>query len=172
MTFPRPDAESLFKFYGQPYRVTSDGLILDETFEAANITRITAPYDMWMGETKITRIAINKKCVESLTRVLNRISKEITPDERKRFGLDQYGGGYNFRSIRGADGKLTVNKLSLHSYGAAIDLAPQLNPLGKFYQPEKLMMPHEVIEMFKREGWAWGGDFKVRPDCMHFQATS
>lgn len=170
--FPKSDAQSLTNFYGQPWKIISDGVILDPYFESANITRIDAPYDMWMGESKITKIAINKKCSESLFRILTKIKNDISKSERKIFGLDQYGGGFNFRPIRGVNGKLTINKLSTHSYGAAIDLAPHLNPLGAFYQPEKLMIPHQIISIFKNEGWSWGGDFKSRPDCMHFQATS
>lgn len=169
--FPNHDAQSMTNFYGQPWKIVSDGVILDPQFETNHITRIQAPYDMWMGDIKITKIAINKKCAESLLRCLTKISNTISKSERKIFGLDQYGGGFNFRPIRGANGKLTINKLSTHAYGAAIDLAPQLNPLGAFYNPAKMMMPYQVINIFKDEGWEWGGDFKTRPDCMHFQAT-
>lgn len=172
MNFPKPDAQSLTNFYGQPWKIVSDGVILDPHFEAAHITRIQAPYDMWMGEAKITKIAVNKKCAQSLILCLEEIGKTISKSERKLFGLDQYGGGFHFRPIRGVTGKLTVNKLSLHAYGAAIDLAPALNPLGRFYDPSKLMMPHQVVSIFERNGWFWGGNFKSRPDCQHFQATS
>ena len=173
MTFPKSDAKSLTEFYGQPWKTTSAGMAWETHFEASHIMRIAAPYDMWMGNAKISKIAVNKKCADSLLRILTRISKETNADERKRFGLDQYGGGFNQRPIRGVDSsKMTVNKVSLHSYGAAIDLAPQLNPLGAFYQPQKMMMPSQVIEMFRAEGWTWGGDWKSRPDPMHFQATS
>lgn len=171
MIFPNQDAESMTKFYGQPWKIVSDGVILDPQFEPVHITRIDAPYDMWMGESKITKIAVNKKCAQSLSIILDKIRRYTSAVERKEFQLDRYGGGFHFRPIRGVSGKLTVNKLSTHGYGAAIDLAPALNPLGAFYDPAKKMMPHEVIEIFKKEGWFWGGDFKTRPDCMHFQAT-
>lgn len=171
MDFPHRDAISLSNYYGQPWKVIDDGIILDPLFEAAHIIRIKAPYDMWMGESKITKIAVNKKCAESLGIVLEKIGKELNARERKEFGLDQYGGCFNFRPMRGVNGRLTVNKLSLHAYGAAIDLSPALNPLGRFYQPEKKMMPWQVVEIFKKEGWFWGGDFKERPDCMHFEGT-
>lgn len=171
--WPKSDAQSMSNFYGTPWKVTDSGIVVNPTFEAIHITRIKAPYDMWIGDIKISRISVNKRCADSLLRVLTRISKEISPIERKEFHLDRYGGGFNFRPIRGAEsGRLAANKLSTHAYGAAIDLAPDLNPIGAFYTPGKRMMPHEVIEMFKKEGWAWGGDFKTRPDCMHFQATS
>ena len=172
MNFPKPDAESMTKFYGQPWKITSDSVILDPTYEAEYIARVQVPFDMWMGDIKITRMAVNKKCADSLRIILDKILKSTNAKERAEFQLDRYGGGFNFRPIRGVNGRLTINKLSTHAYGAAIDLAPALNPLGAFYDPSKKMMPHEIISIFKGEGWAWGGDFKSRPDCMHFQATS
>jgi len=169
--FPKQDAQSLCLYYGQPWKIIDDGVILDPLFEVAHIMRINAPYDMWMGDIKISKIAINKKCADSLSIILEKIKRDTSALERKEFQLDQYGGAFNFRPIRGVSGKLTVNKLSTHAYGAAIDLAPALNSLGAFYNPAKKMMPHEIISIFKSEGWAWGGDFKTRPDCMHFSAT-
>lgn len=172
MDFPRSDADSLCKFYGQPWKVNVDGeLDWDPHYEAAYITRISAPYDMWMGNDKITKIACHKKIAISLQAVLSQVAKELNAHERKFFHLDQYGGCFNQRPIRGTVGRLTKNKVSLHAYGAAIDLAPHLNPLGAFYDPAKKMMPPEVIEIFKKNGWRWGGDFKQRPDCMHFEGT-
>lgn len=169
--WPKPDPKELCDFYGQTWRISSHGVEFDPLFERAHIIRIPTPYDMWMGDAKITKIAVNKKCAESLSRILVKISKETNAIERKEFGLDQYGGGFNQRPMRRTNGRLTVNKISLHAYGAAIDLARALNPLGAFYAPEKKMMPWQIIEIFKNEGWKWGGDFKTCPDCMHFEAT-
>lgn len=169
--FPHADAQSLTEYYGQPWKITSNGVEWDPLFEKEHIIRIAVPYDMWMGNAKITKIAVNKKLAVSLASILVRIAKELSPVERKEFGLDQYGGCFNQRAIRGHESRLTVNTVSLHAYGAAIDLAPQLNPLGHYYDPAKKMMPHQVIEMFKAEGWSWGGDFKSRPDAMHFEGV-
>lgn len=166
--FPQRDAQSLCAFYGQPWKITSKGIELDPLFEKAHIMRIKAPYDMWLGNDKITKIAVNKKCAEAMGLALEEIAKNTNAVERKEFQLDKYGGCFHFRPMRGKELK-TVNSLSLHAYGVAIDLAPVLNPLGAFYQPNKLMMPHEVIEIFRKHGATWGGDFKPRPDCMHFE---
>ena len=171
VNWPNRDAVSLSNFYGQPWKVTSDGIVLDPLFERAHITRIPAAFDMWMGEAKIMRLAVNKKIAEPLSRILERIAKETSAKERREFGIDEYGGGFNFRPIRGNGGKLTVNKLSLHSYGAAVDFSPTLNPIEKPYNPSAKMMPHEIIEIFKSEGAFWGGDFRTRPDCQHFEFT-
>jgi hypothetical protein len=77
-------------------------------------------------------------------------------------GLDVLGGTFNFRAIRGA------SSLSLHSYGAAIDLDPSNNALGDV----KGAMPAFSVAIFKKHGATWGGDFKGRKDPMHFQWAS
>jgi hypothetical protein len=77
-----------------------------------------------------------------------------------------YGGTYNYRRISGS------SNLSLHAFGAAIDLDPDHNPLGMPWRADAGMMPMEVVEIFEAEGWKWGGRFQSRKDCMHFQATS
>lgn len=169
--FPKQDAKSLCEFYGQPWKIVNDKLVWDTNFEKSHIMRIPAPFDMWMGNDKITKIAVNKKCAVSLAAVLDKIARNTSAEERKLFQIDQYGGCFNQRPIRGYEGRMTVNSVSVHAYGAAIDLAPALNPLGAYYDPAKRMMPHEIIEIFRSEGWAWGGDFKTRPDTQHFQCT-
>jgi hypothetical protein len=83
--------------------------------------------------------------------------------EIHRLGLQakilSWGGIYNFRPIRG-----TKRALSLHAFGAAIDLNAETNKLGT----EGDMSP-EVVEVFRHFGFVWGGDFGSRPDPMHFQ---
>jgi hypothetical protein len=76
------------------------------------------------------------------------------------------GGVYNFRQISGSA------RLSLHSYGAAIDLDPAGNPLGRAWLADAGMMPLPVVAIFEAAEWKWGGRFKSRKDCMHFQATA
>jgi hypothetical protein len=73
--------------------------------------------------------------------------------------IHSFDGIYNFRPIRG-----TTNRISLHAFGAAIDLNADTNPLGK----EGDMDPR-VIDVFRHFGFFWGGDFHDRPDPMHFQ---
>ena len=86
--------------------------------------------------------------------------------EVKKARMHLYGGCYEFRNIGGS------HKLSLHSYGAAIDIDPENNPRDKKYQEGVGMMPRAVVDIFEAQGWKWGGNFSTRPDCMHFQATS
>ena len=71
--------------------------------------------------------------------------------------------GYAFRMVRG-----TTDKLSCHSSGTAIDLNATKHPLGKAgtFPAEKVPM---IRALAKKYGLKWGGDFKSRPDDMHFE---
>jgi hypothetical protein len=59
-------------------------------------------------------------------------------------------------------------KLSCHSSGTAIDLNATKHPLGKAgtFPAEKIPM---LRALAKKYGLKWGGDFKSRPDDMHFE---
>jgi hypothetical protein len=46
----------------------------------------------------------------------------------------------------------------------AIDLNPETNALGTAGD-----MSPRVVQVFRHFGFAWGGDFRRRPDPMHFQ---
>jgi hypothetical protein len=71
--------------------------------------------------------------------------------------------GYAFRMVRGS-----TDRLSCHSSGTAIDLNATKHPLGKAgtFPAEKVPM---IRALAKKYGLKWGGDFKSRPDDMHFE---
>jgi hypothetical protein len=83
--------------------------------------------------------------------------------EIERLGLRglirSWDGVYNFRPIRG-----TTSRISLHAFGAAIDLNASTNPLGGEGDMDPL-----IIDVFSHFGFFWGGNFQSRPDPMHFQ---
>lgn len=166
MTFCRPEGHqaALKSFYGNP-DANGDGQP-DPRWEAEYLTYIIPPYPMqwsWGGVCK--KIRIHKKCAPSLVASLEEVGKKIPLAKRKQFQLDQCGGGYNFRLMRGS-----ARTLSVHSYGAAIDLAPLINGLGVRYESRPNMMPWEVVNIFAQHGWIWGGMWG-NPDPMHFQLT-
>ena len=65
--------------------------------------------------------------------------------------------------------------LSMHSFGTAIDVNPAVN--GLYYMHDgrnpqsPYYLPDEVIDIFKKYGWVWGGDWDEYVDTMHFQYT-
>ena len=103
------------------------------------------------------------KCAESVGPLLAAFAAEfhtlIEPIDEGTY--DDWG--YAFRMVRG-----TTDKLSCHSSGTAIDLNATKHPLGKAgtFPAEKVPM---IRALAKKYGLKWGGDFKSRPDDMHFE---
>lgn len=139
-------------------------------WERENIVRIKPPFRMTYAGKKVASIRVHKHCAESLLRVLNGLLMRATAAAPKnpqallnKSGASIFGGVVMYRLMRGG------NSLSIHSYGAAIDLDPARNGLGDS-TPNFANYPW-VIEEFEKEGWLWGGTWS-RADGMHFQATS
>jgi len=103
------------------------------------------------------------RCAESVGPLLAAFAAEfhelIEPIDEGTF--DDWG--YAFRMVRGS-----TDRLSCHSSGTAIDLNATKHPLGKAgtFPAEKTPM---LRALAKKYGLKWGGDFKSRPDDMHFE---
>ena len=91
---------------------------------------------------------------------------------------DNNSSAFNFRVI--AD----TNKLSLHSFGRAVDLNPLQNPViypngiiapaGGVYRPGNsgtFTANHPIVYEFIKRGWHWGGNFEQPKDYHHFEKT-
>jgi peptidoglycan L-alanyl-D-glutamate endopeptidase CwlK len=83
---------------------------------------------------------------------------------------------FNFRVIEG------TTKMSLHSFGRALDINPALNPViypngvvapeGAKYVPSRagtFDAKHPVVGEFLKRGWHWGGNFDQFKDYHHFE---
>jgi hypothetical protein len=147
-------------FYGNPRG--RDGGHVNEKWYSENIVLIRLPFEMRMGDIRITRISIHQHCAASLARVL-----AVMLDERYKdptfspFDLN-YDGSFCYRSMR------TASTLSMHAYGCAIDIDAVHNPLGK--KGSRLKAMSAWVKAFEAEDWIWGGRWS-RPDAMHFQAA-
>jgi Putative peptidoglycan-binding domain-containing protein len=147
------------KFYGNPAGANGKA---SAKWESENLVLVSCPWVLRYNNKPVKGIRVHRKCADSLSRVLNRIWERCgrSQAEIDRIGMSIYGGGYNFRAMRGG------SSLSMHSYGCAVDFDPARNGLGN----AKPAMDRRVIEEFEREGWEWGGHWS-RPDGMHFQAA-
>jgi hypothetical protein len=67
-------------------------------------------------------------------------------------------GGFNYRNIRGS------NRLSQHAFGTAIDINAAANALGS----TRTDIP-DAAALAAKYGLEWGGNWKGRPDPMHFE---
>jgi hypothetical protein len=100
---------------------------------------------------------------------LQRVSDELDAlgPEFQRY-LRPLGGTYMCRNIA------LTNRASLHSYGVAVDINPAhgdywLNQRGRRADaPRPNRIPHEIVEVFERHGFVWGGRWH-RYDTFHFE---
>jgi len=69
-------------------------------------------------------------------------------------------GGYNYRNKRGG------SSLSEHSFGNAIDINWDENPMGKTLVTD---LPPNISQIAAKYGLSWGGDWKSNKDAMHFE---
>jgi hypothetical protein len=154
--------EEMDAFYGDP---RGPGGKESKQWVTEYLVSVVPPWKMVYAENgkRISRFQLNKKAASSLTRVLEAIWEHCDKNQAtiERYGLDQFGGTFNFRKIRGS------SHISNHAYGCAIDLDPAHNPLGAKHG----RMPPDVVLLFKQEGWRWGGDYHGRKDWMHFEAV-
>ena len=131
----------------------------------ANISRVTTPFPLHMGEILIPAIKINKIAVASLRKVLQTVWDECGRDLKKVHAehADCFSGDWVIRQARG------LSMTSMHAYGLAVDFDAPNNPLGArstFFTPKSLL-----VRAFESEGWIWGGRWTGRRDAMHFQAA-
>lgn len=73
---------------------------------------------------------------------------------------------FNYRKIRGYEN--VPNRWSTHASGTAIDFNPGKHPLGvaNTFRPEQRL---QIRKLIKKYGMQWGGNWKDRPDDMHFE---
>lgn len=87
-----------------------------------------------------------------------------------------YLKGFMYRKV-GGSGLVNSKLMSAHSFGVAIDINYWDDDndyyLGKGNdlrnKDNQFCIPDEVIDIFAKYGWYWGGDFDICADTMHFQ---
>ncbi len=130
---------------------------LDSRWETEYLGSARLPFPIslsWDRSKMVQNLYCHKKMIEIFSEVFGAIQGEGLKEKVKT-----YGGCFNFRSKR------TSTKFSTHSWGIAIDLNPETNPQGK-----PGTMDLGVVEVFRRFGFKWGGDWSgSSKDPMHFQ---
>jgi len=152
-------------FYGNP---RGHGGGASHEWETKNLVLYHPPWRMIDEDSRhqISGITVHKRCLDSMARIFEKAWEMYgkSQAEIEKRNLHLFSGSYVFRNIRGS------SRLSMHSYGCAIDIAAGLNELGEPYDP-KHGLPIEFVRLWEDEGWTWGGRWQGRPDAMHFQAA-
>jgi hypothetical protein len=130
---------------------------------------LNLPFEMvldWETETPIKRFSVHEKVHDSALRCFQRVADAYDANARRRIGLDRFGGCLAVRAMRGG------SRLSMHSWGIAIDFDPSHNELRWDHTRARLAKPdcETFWRIWEDEGWVSLGrarDF----DHMHLQAA-
>lgn len=135
---------------------------------AGYLVTLKLPYPMylnWETKTYIKSFQVHKAGHDSLKAIFTEILEVYGIDEIKRLQLDDYGGCFNYRLMRGSS-----KTPSVHSWGLAIDIDPDRNLLNETSKTARFARPEykKFIDIFYKHGWESLGREK-NYDWMHFQ---
>jgi D-alanyl-D-alanine carboxypeptidase len=160
----------------------------------SELRMLTLSYWDFDGHEQTGRLIVNAAVTPEVTEIFRELYAKKFPIERMQ-PVEEYGGNddrsmeanntsaFNCRDVTGQPGKF-----SNHSWGRAIDLNPLTNPYvkgakvlpeaGRAYLDRSrnykggIVSGGLVVELFKKHGWDWGGDWKDRQDYQHFEKPS
>lgn len=148
--WPKQNDNDLRAFYGRPG-------------DESKLVIVPVQFATFYARRPVKGLRVHRRVAESLTRVLQNLGAEFLDDKDVMDEASNYDGAYNFRNKRNS------SSLSLHAWGAAIDLDAAENGLHDNW-PVHGDMNWEIIKAFAREGWvSAAGEWNSDP--MHFQAT-
>jgi hypothetical protein len=160
-----PTQDGCDAFYGNPRGRNGQP---SAKWESANLVRLTPPWQMYYDKKPIKSMRIHKLVCASALRAMEQIwiaygKNQKTMDD---LGLSIFGGSYNFRLMRGG------SRLSMHSWGIAIDFDPARNQLHWPQAKARLGRSDctPFWEAWEKEGWVSLGR-KKNYDWMHIQAA-
>ncbi|MDD2487478.1 MAG: M15 family metallopeptidase [Candidatus Gracilibacteria bacterium] len=115
---------------------------------------------------------LGKKIVvhKYLKEVLEKIQNEVRSDPKaKRYKIKSVGG-YNPRKVRDYKDTQYSGQISAHSLGLAIDINPKENGFLPYKTSGRnCKIPKVFVDIMKKNGFIWGGDWQTPYDPMHFE---
>ncbi|WP_445267888.1 M15 family metallopeptidase [Trichlorobacter ammonificans] len=154
---PPHSLEGIIATFGDIRRHIRDDGHLNPAWETGHLATAPIPFAIplsWDRTRRVQGIYCHKLLAPLVSDLFRAIQQEGLQEQ-----ITTFGGCFNCRPKRQS------NKLSTHSWGIAIDLNPETNRQGS---PGD--MSGELVALFKRYGFAWGGTWSGRnKDPMHFQ---
>jgi hypothetical protein len=158
--WPHEDVQSLNAFYGDPRGSNGEA---SPIWEADNLRYWEPPYPLFFSDGKHTplkRLRIHKKCVSTFDEAFKEVLHVFGIDYIVKNRLNISGGATCYRLERGG------SRLSVHSWGCAIDMDPAHNPFPAHWRTG--MIDKGFAAIMQKHGFCWRGEGND-VDPMHFQ---
>lgn len=130
----------------------------DENEVSKNLIKV-----LWLKSSKNQELLFNSK--NGAAKALQRVSDELDIISKKKPELLKYldvNGTFSWRTIAKSD------ELSAHSWGISLDINVQNSSYWQWSKEYKNTLPQEIIDVFERNGFIWGGRWE-HFDTMHFE---
>lgn len=150
------------------------------------MTIIQVKFNDYNGNDSTGTMVVNKKIAKEVIEIFDEIKssgfqiEKVRPISEYEWNDDKSmednnTSAYNYRLVA------NTKKLSNHAYGMAIDINPRYNPMviknkvspanGSYSKENKgtISADSQVVKIFKKRGWKWGGDYKSLKDYQHFE---
>lgn len=151
-----------------PGRARQERFFFDMYGSSAEEVRKQLVPVLWLPKHLKQKILVTS--VNGIDKKLQAVSDELDklPAEFLPY-LENPGGAFNWRVIAG------TTRQSTHSFGATIDINVRLSDYWRNDKPNaagvyayKNRIPSEIVEIFERHGFIWGGQW-YHYDTMHFE---
>lgn len=130
------------------------------------LTTVTVPIMDSSGNSSTMQLTVHRKVAASVVAAFTEIKNSGFPIRNGDTAA------YCWRNM------VSGNNISAHSYGIAIDVNWNSNPMEKKtsgkYRPgeDPYSVTPEVVAIFEKYGFYWGGNWKSSKDYMHFSYTN
>jgi hypothetical protein len=159
--YPHEDVAALNAFYGDPRGANGRP---NPHWEADNIVLWTPPYPMFYTDgahTPLHHLRVHKKVRDVFDAAYLEVLKTLGLDYIAKHRLNLSAGAYDYRIERGG------SRLSVHSWGCAIDMDPAHNLFPHRWNPA-IGLDQKFVAILKKHGFHWRGD-NGDIDPMHLQ---
>ncbi|MGA8170294.1 MAG: M15 family metallopeptidase [Methylocystis sp.] len=162
--WPHEDTASLNRFYGDP---RGENGAVSPRWEMENLVAWTPAFPMFYSDgrhTPLKTLRVHKKCLPAFEGGFKAALEKLGHDYIVEHRLNISGGSFCYRQERGG------SRLSVHSWGCAIDMDPGHNPFPHIWVPNHGFLDLQFVNIMREFGFYWRGDVVKRDiDPMHLQ---